>query len=214
MKLLFFALLCVGTIAWAGEPSGDNVWMQAHEPLTHAKVKKVLPDGILFRCDQGLVKARFDQLAPEWQAYYGDDAQRAAAKAQTNATEIAAILHNREASARAPVLLIGKVIERREDGFLIVQCDDTEYRESLIRGQEAQRRREAQMDQLQGLRFDPLRYGSIAPPAGQVTATGVVALRDVKLYHQMQLEDKVSTLVQRADDIELDGRKYPLYTVK
>ena len=39
-------------------------------PLTHARVKEVHDSGIVFFCDQGLVKVSFKKLPPQFQDYY------------------------------------------------------------------------------------------------------------------------------------------------
>ena len=40
-------------------------------PITHAKLKEIHESGILFLCDQGLIKVSFKNLPPEFSDYYG-----------------------------------------------------------------------------------------------------------------------------------------------
>jgi hypothetical protein len=53
--------------------------------LTHARIKEVHESGIVFICDQGLVKVGFKQLPPEFQAFYGPMAAQETASQDTPA---------------------------------------------------------------------------------------------------------------------------------
>ncbi len=121
MKIFLLSCL-LACVAVASPPAPEPVWdvvrVMGRDDITHAKVKKVLPDGILFRCDQGLVKARFEQLAPEFQATYGDDAQRAAVKDYQTKKETVAIMKDR---MREEEWFAGNVISQK-DGIVLLDC--------------------------------------------------------------------------------------------
>jgi len=51
-------------------------------PLTNAKVKEIHESGIVFLCDQGLIKVSFKNLPPEYLDYYGPMAEKEAVAAE------------------------------------------------------------------------------------------------------------------------------------
>lgn len=51
-------------------PKLDSIPVVKGETLTHARVKAIHTDSILFVCDQGLVKVTYDRLPPGFAAYY------------------------------------------------------------------------------------------------------------------------------------------------
>lgn len=55
-------------------PDLTTVVVKDRSPLTHATVKAIHPDAIVFTCDQGIFKVDFDRLAPEFGAYFGPQA--------------------------------------------------------------------------------------------------------------------------------------------
>lgn len=124
------SLLATHALAVRPELGSDSatVIIAGREPITHAAIRKILPDGILFICDQGLVKARFDQLIPEWEATFGDDAKRAAAKSAANASDMAAIQKARSQAARPAGRLEGRVL-RVEGDLILLDCMEPMYTE-------------------------------------------------------------------------------------
>ncbi len=51
-------------------PKLDSIPVVKGETLTHARVKTIYGDALLFVCDQGLVKVSYDRLPPGFAAYY------------------------------------------------------------------------------------------------------------------------------------------------
>jgi hypothetical protein len=51
-------------------PKLDSIPVVKGETLTHARVKTIHADSLLFVCDQGLVKVAYDRLPPAFAAYY------------------------------------------------------------------------------------------------------------------------------------------------
>jgi hypothetical protein len=52
-------------------PDLSSIIVKGRAPLTHAKVKEIHPDAMVFICDEGIFKIDFDRLPPEFGIYYG-----------------------------------------------------------------------------------------------------------------------------------------------
>jgi hypothetical protein len=184
--LVGLAFVVFGAGANSAEPSGDQVWLTDRgSPLTHAVVKKVLADGILFVSDQGLVKVRFDQLAPEWRKNYGGDSQRVAKRERQVAQETKQILQKREETARekakesGPMMTIAGTVISRANGILVLSC----------------------------------QYVN-APEEEFPRAVGWVAIRDGELYAKTTVDGHVKVVGKKGADIAMEsGQEVPCFTI-
>jgi hypothetical protein len=52
------------------DPDLDSILVKGQATLTHAKIKEIHTDSILFVCDQGLAEVAFDKLPPEFRTRY------------------------------------------------------------------------------------------------------------------------------------------------
>jgi hypothetical protein len=51
-------------------PNLDSIPVEKGQTLTHARVKGIRADSLVFVCDQGLVQVTYDRLPPAFAAYY------------------------------------------------------------------------------------------------------------------------------------------------
>lgn len=57
-------------------PDLDTIPVKGRSDLTNATIREILSDGVLFMCDQGLVKAKFTELPVEFETFYAADAAK------------------------------------------------------------------------------------------------------------------------------------------
>ena len=104
-------------------PECKLIHLFSRPDITNGKVKQVLADGVLFKCDQGLVKASFDELPPQFRSYYSASATVAQRKADQDQKEMEEILASRAKAAERLIYVYGQVLYR-ENGYLVLNCPE------------------------------------------------------------------------------------------